>query len=97
MPKQVKPGFTNYQPRGLDKRILIFLKEAIKNLKNSEKYKKNFEKYPTCHKISKLFFFKFNEDNVTLIEKNSKFIPHFPYNHLFINFPRKRGEIEKTI
>ena len=44
--EQVKPGFTNYQPRVLDKRI-SFLKKVIKTLQKFRKISKNFEKYPT--------------------------------------------------
>ena len=43
--KQVKPGFTNYQPRGLPKGFEIPLKSFEKLQKNSKMSKKNWQNW----------------------------------------------------
>ena len=55
--KQVKPGFTNYQPRGLAKQILNFkqnqkLKNDLTTFKNL--HFSNFEKKSKIKKIPKI-------------------------------------------
>ena len=50
--KQVKPGYTNYQPRGLAKRICNFFFKNYK-FETFQKFKKSFKKMPKILKISR--------------------------------------------
>ena len=73
--KQVKPGFTNYQPRGL-----AIWNKKIKQFKNSEIIKTIFNRFPDllCKQFFKIRFFwktffkkiKFCDDLILLNDQN---------------------------